>query len=170
MDRRSYLTQVAAIASLGLAGCSESGTPTRQPEQTPTPTTEPMETPTPTPTDEPMATASPTDSPAPTPTPTPRPEVAAEVVVGPDASFRFEPDTVEIAIGETVRWLWDSQGHNVRPGDVPSESDWSGTPGDDSDTYKSGYVYTHAFEVAGEYGYYCAPHRTSGMTGTVVVG
>jgi plastocyanin len=30
--------------------------------------------------------------------------------------------------------------------------------------------YEHTFEVEGEYGYFCVPHESSGMTGTVVVG
>jgi plastocyanin len=65
--------------------------------------------------------------------------------------------------------VWESRGHNVKPADVPAESDWTGTEGDRGTTYPSGHVYTHTFEVAGTYDYVCVPHRTSGMVGTVVV-
>lgn len=165
MERRRYLKRIAGIVTVGLAGCSESGTPDPGTEASPTPSPGPTDTST----EGATGTDTPTDSPTSTPTHTPRSEVAAEVVVGPDASFRFEPSTVEIAAGETVRWIWDSRGHNVKPGDVPSDADWSGTPGERSKTYQSGYTYTHTFEAAGEYGYYCVPHRGQGMTGTVVV-
>lgn len=167
MDRRKYLKQVAAIATAGLAGCSENGSPTQQPEQSPTPTPEP--TGTPSPTDDPMDTESPTDSPTPSPTPTPRPEVAAEVTVGPGGETRFDPASVTIATGETVRWIWDSSNHNVEPEDIPDDADWTGTEGDSGKTYSAGHVYTHTFEVAGEYDYVCVPHQSLGMTGTVVV-
>ena len=38
-----------------------------------------------------------------------------DVVVGPD--FRlFDPDTVNISVGDTVRWTWASSGHSVTSG------------------------------------------------------
>lgn len=173
MDRRTYVRAVAALGGVGVAGCSGSptdtepgtgtdGTPTRS--EGGTATDETTESPTGT------GTPTPTESATDTPTPTPRPEVAAEVAVGPDARFRFDPDSVEVAVGETVRWVWASRGHNVKPEDIPAESDWTGTAGDRGTTYRSGHVHTHAFEVAGTYDYVCVPHRTSGMVGTVVVG
>jgi len=35
--------------------------------------------------------------------------------------------------------------------------------------FDAGEAYEHTFEVAGEYGHFCVPHESSGMTGTVVV-
>lgn len=52
---------------------------------------------------------------------------------------------------------------------TPEDSTWSGTPGGDGTTYDTGYVYEYTFEVAGEYEYYCAPHRSLGMTGSFTV-
>lgn len=163
---------MAVASALGVAGCSGSeagdGTPpsqtgTRTPDETPSPeSTDEMEA-----TETPRETASPT--PTRTPTPTPRPAVAAEVAVGAGGAFRFDPDRVTVAAGDTVRWVWAAQGHNVRPGSVPAGADWTGTAGGDGDTFDAGHVYTHGFEVAGTYDYYCAPHRSAGMTGTVVV-
>ena len=37
-----------------------------------------------------------------------------DVAVGPD--FAFHPDTVNISVGDTVRWTWDGSGHSVTSG------------------------------------------------------
>jgi len=178
VNRRRYLQALAGGVAAGLAGCSggSDGTPatslTPTPDEstsTPTPTRTATDTATPTPESEATATPSPTATASPTPTPTPLPEVAAEVVVGPDASFRFDPETVEVSTGDTVRWLWDSPGHNVKPDGIPDESDWSGTPGEAFDTFGAGHVYAHTFEVAGRFDYKCNPHQSQGMVGAVLV-
>lgn len=163
MDRRRYLRRAAAALAAGLAGCGASpddGTDA-EPTATSTPTAEPTPTDTPTPTDSP--------TPSPTATPTELPPVAAEVTVGPGGALRFDPETVSVAVGETVRWLWDSGGHNVKPSSIPSGSDWSGTTGGNTETFGAGHVYEHTFEVAGRYDYICFPHRSAGMTATVTV-
>jgi len=100
----------------------------------------------------------------------------AEVVAGPEGAWRFEPREVEIAVGGTVEWYFDSPGHNVSANpdddslvDIPegAEPFRSFEPGDsslnDPDT-----TFTHTFEVPGEYVYVCTPHVPQ-MRGTVVV-
>ncbi|MFC7193430.1 plastocyanin/azurin family copper-binding protein [Halosimplex aquaticum] len=72
-------------------------------------------------------------------------------------------------VGETVVWVWHSSGHNVRPESTPSGSDFSGTAGGDDRLYDEGHTLSHTFEVAGEYEYYCNPHRSAGMTGSFTV-
>jgi len=94
---------------------------------------------------------------------------ATTVVVAPEGDLAFDPGTVTVAVGDTVRWEWDGSGHNVRPDSRPDGADWTGTPGGAGETYDSGHEYAHTFEVAGRYEYYCAPHRSVGMTGAVVV-
>ena len=91
------------------------------------------------------------------------------VTVAADGEYRFDPETVTVPVGATVRWEWAGSGHNVRPGSQPADADWSGTPGGDGETYDQGYSYSFTFEVPGQYEYYCAPHRSIGMVGTVVV-
>jgi len=114
------------------------------------------------------AETTPTETPSPTPTETPA--SATQVVeVGAGDGFRFAPESFEIAVGETVRWVWEVGGHNVTPDETPGGADWSGTPGGDSETYDAGHEYAHTFEAAGEYTYYCAPHRSVGMTGSFTV-
>lgn len=169
MKRRRFVTAVSSIGAFGLAGCTGSEeTPTNSPTETPTDTPTATVTPTEagTPTDSPTPSDTPTATPEATPTATPG---ATVVTVAPGGDFRFEPREVTVSTGETVRWVWDAGGHNVKPDDVPSESEWTGSPGGRTETHGEGFEYEHAFEVAGTYGYVCVPHESFGMTGTVYV-
>jgi plastocyanin len=91
------------------------------------------------------------------------------VVVGPDGTNVFDSDSLTVAVGETVTWTWDSNTHNVVVESQPDGADWSGTDGGATETYDEGYEYTHTFDTAGTYEYYCSPHRGLGMEGEVVV-
>ncbi|WP_227130897.1 plastocyanin/azurin family copper-binding protein [Halorubellus salinus] len=71
--------------------------------------------------------------------------------------------------GDTVEWVWSSGGHNVVADTTPEGSDWTGTMDAPTAVYDAGHAYSHTFEIAGTYSYYCNPHRGSGMTGEVVV-
>ena len=174
MDRRTFLARSAPVALVGLAGCT-GGDDTSDPDDTPTPTATDSSTPTATATgtptdatDTPTATEEPTDSPTPTEESTPTPQPDAEVVVAPDGALRFEPRSFTIAAGDSVRWTWDSGGHNVSPtdGQQPEGANWAGR---DESLYSSGTTHVHTFEVAGTYEYHCDPHQTSGMTGSFTV-
>lgn len=88
------------------------------------------------------------------------------MAVGPGGRLVFEPETFEVAAGDTVRWEWASPGHNVSPEDQPAEASWSG---DDESTYGSGHSYAYTFAVPGRYEYHCDPHQTVGMTGSFTV-
>ena len=193
MRRRHLLQTAAAALAAGLAGCGQgdgNGTPTDADgaagtdEASPSPspstgdtqsgTTRADGTPSP---DEETTTpgtltesATPTDGATPAPTATPTESDVAQVVrVAADSELTFAPESFAVATGETVRWVWEGGGHNVVPDSTPSGSDWEGTPGGSGDTYDEGYEYSHTFEVAGEYEYYCAPHRSLGMEGSFTV-
>jgi len=44
-----------------------------------------------------------------------------DVIVGPVGNeFSFVPDTVNITVGDTVRWTWESDFHSVTSGDSTS--------------------------------------------------
>lgn len=90
------------------------------------------------------------------------------VDVAPDG-FQFEPSSLEIEPGETVRWIWRDDGHNVRVRSKPDGSSWSGTAGSGSDTYPAGHEHTFTFETPGTYRYFCAPHQTLGLEGSITV-
>ncbi|WP_134672053.1 plastocyanin/azurin family copper-binding protein [Halorussus marinus] len=92
-----------------------------------------------------------------------------EVTVGPGGDLVFEPAEIEIQPGTTVKWVWDSDNHNVVADSTPEGADWEGTEGGDSETYNTGHEYSHTFEVEGDYEYYCTPHRSAGMVGTITV-
>ncbi|MFC4449713.1 plastocyanin/azurin family copper-binding protein [Halorussus aquaticus] len=92
-----------------------------------------------------------------------------EVVVGPGGSLVFEPAELTIAPGTTVKWVWESDNHNVVPESQPDGANWEGTDGGASKTYNTGHEYSHTFETTGTYEYFCQPHKTAGMVGTITV-
>ncbi|EMA51138.1 plastocyanin/azurin family copper-binding protein [Halococcus thailandensis] len=99
------------------------------------------------------------------------------VASGPDGRLVFEPEAVEVSVGDTVSWEFESAGHNV--GAVPKDSEEVSLPdgaepfasydGDPYAVVEEGQTYEHTFETAGEYTYVCIPHVSSGMVGTVTV-
>ncbi|WP_231188126.1 plastocyanin/azurin family copper-binding protein [Haladaptatus sp. DYF46] len=92
------------------------------------------------------------------------------VQVGPGGDLIFDPDSVTITPGTTLEFVWDSDNHNIFVENQPDGGNWDGTPGGQSKLYNTGYTYSHTFDTNGEYEYYCVPHRSAGMTGTVTVG
>jgi plastocyanin len=95
-----------------------------------------------------------------------------DVAVGKGGDV-FVPDTVNISVGDTVRWTWAESGHSVTSGPpcVPdsqycSPNDMNCFPGTTSDL---GTVYTHTFSQSGTYAYHCIVHCIIGMTGVVNV-
>ncbi|MFB6220433.1 MAG: plastocyanin/azurin family copper-binding protein [Halolamina sp.] len=92
-----------------------------------------------------------------------------EVIVGPGGSLVFEPETLEITPGTTVNFVWDSDNHNIVVESQPEGANWEGTPGDASTTYDTGYEYSHTFDTLGTYDYFCEPHKSAGMVGTIEV-
>lgn len=97
--------------------------------------------------------------------------------------FAFEPETATIKRGQMVRWKNTSDvGHTVTAyeDEIPSGAEYFASGGFDSERaarnditagiVASGDEYEHTFEQAGTYGYYCIPHESSGMVGTVQVG
>src|SRR5215471_13603351 len=78
-----------------------------------------------------------------------------DVAVGPGGGFTFNPSTVNISVGDTVRWTWSSSFHSVTSGppcqadsQYCSPNDMNCAAGTLSNT---GTVYTHTFTAAGTY-------------------
>ena len=111
---------------------------------------------------------------APTTTTTTLPRIGGTttVAVGPSsAPFGFAPRTVTIHVGETVRWRWDSSGHDVVSGSGSPDGRFC-SPNDracGSTFSNAGTTYEHTFTEAGTFPYYCSPHVSLGMTGRVIV-
>lgn len=78
---------------------------------------------------------------------------------------RFDPATIEIDVGTTVRWVnVGRNSHNVL--DIESEEFGVATS-----KFGPGKVYTHRFDTPGTFAYWCSLHgsRTRGMVGRIVV-
>jgi plastocyanin len=98
------------------------------------------------------------------------------VMVGPGGMLVFDPATVTIKVGDTVRCMWASSFHSVVSGVVVSGANMPDgkfcSPDDmncGTTVSNMGTVYDHTFTTAGTYPYFCAPHGVIGMTGTVIV-
>lgn len=102
--------------------------------------------------------------------------------VSMNEAFAFEPETLTISAGTTVRWVNDSDvGHTVTAYEdrIPTEALYFASGGFESERtarndvsrglLATGDTYNHTFDVTGIYEYVCIPHESSGMTGTVTV-
>ena len=99
------------------------------------------------------------------------------VIVGQGGSLTFVPNTLTIRAGQTVHWVWASNFHNVVSGTVtggnempdgkfcsPNDTNCSNPP-----LSNTGATYDHTFTEVGSYPYFCVPHGTVGMVGTIEV-
>ena len=76
----------------------------------------------------------------------------------------FSPNILQIASGDTVRFVPNDKGHNsVSDKNMLPEGakGWKGKISDEVSV---------TFDVEGTYGYFCQPHRSLGMVGLVLVG
>jgi plastocyanin len=96
-----------------------------------------------------------------------------DVTVGPGGFFTFSPNTVNISVGDTVRWTWGSDGHSVTSGEGCSANSQFCSPDDMNcsgfNLSDTGTIYQHTFGTAGTYTYYCVAHCFRGMVGTINV-
>ncbi|AGN02131.1 blue (type 1) copper domain-containing protein [Salinarchaeum sp. Harcht-Bsk1] len=90
----------------------------------------------------------------------------ATVTVGAEGESHFSPQSVEIAVGETVVWESVSPDHQIRPQETPEGADWSGMG---ASFLGEGQTYSHTFETAGTYTYSCSTYHSSAEPGTVEV-
>jgi len=87
-------------------------------------------------------------------------EVGAE---GNGGNLAFGPAAVHVDNGATVVWEWTGNGgaHNVVSEDGAFESELTG---------EGGFTFEHTFGEDGLFNYFCQPHKSVGMKGSVVVG
>ncbi|GAA0198352.1 plastocyanin/azurin family copper-binding protein [Haladaptatus pallidirubidus] len=99
-------------------------------------------------------------------------------------SVSFNPKEFEVEVGETVVWVnTDMRNHSVTAYEagIPEGAEYFASGGFESeqaarDAWRNGNgtinpntTYEHTFEVPGEYAYFCIPHESGGMSGTIVV-
>ncbi|CAN5766803.1 hypothetical protein BH11MYX4_BH11MYX4_52730 [soil metagenome] len=77
----------------------------------------------------------------------------------------FDPPAVTIKANQKVRWVWIAGNHNVVSGAscTPDGKFTSGNVGGVPTTFE------HTFTEAGSFPYFCDPHCSVGMKGTVTV-
>ena len=76
----------------------------------------------------------------------------------------FEPAFLQIEVGDTVKFIPTDKGHNAETiKDMFPE-------GGNEFKGKINEEFSVTFDVAGAYGYKCAPHFAMGMVGLIVVG
>ena len=97
-----------------------------------------------------------------------------DVAVGKGGDV-FVPDTVNISVGDTVRWTWAESGHSVTSGDSTSctaDGQFCSPNNTNCGTCVTsiiGFVYEFTFTQAGTFSYFCCVHCAIGMTGVVNV-
>ena len=97
-----------------------------------------------------------------------------DVIVAPGGAFVFSPNEIVIEVGDTVRWTWDSGGHNVGSGlpGEPTDAFLSGPPADAGTVFEVVFdqEFLDANPIKGNlYDYHCHPHGSFGMIGSVQV-
>ena len=98
------------------------------------------------------------------------------------ADHAFTPEMLEISSGEVVKWVNDTdEAHTVTAvedslpdgaeyfssGGAASEDDATGDLS--AELIEPGEAFEWTFDEPGTYRYYCIPHRSDGMEGSVVV-
>ena len=79
------------------------------------------------------------------------------------SNFAYEPATLKIAVGDTVRWVWSDGTHTVTEGkDCTAKAG-----GFDSARHTAAFTYEHTFDVAGTFDYFCDYREHCTMMGQV---
>ena len=100
----------------------------------------------------------------PDPSPTPAPVQTTTIRLITSGGNRFEPANVEVPVGATVTFVWESGFHDVTSAGSPSFQS-SGNPVSPPKTFPV------TFTQPGTYTFFCSVHgtATSGMRGTITV-
>lgn len=99
---------------------------------------------------------------------------ATVTMVTTDDGTHFEPHVVWVEQGGTVTWELESGSHTTTA--YAADNDAPQRIPDDADAWDSGTIseaggtFEHTFETTGVYDYFCVPHESTGMLGSVVVG
>jgi plastocyanin len=96
-----------------------------------------------------------------------------DVMVAPGGTLTFNPSTVNISVGDTVRWTWAASGHSVTSGNPCTADGQFCSPNNmncsQCVTSALGFVYEFTFTQAGNFSYFCCVHCAFGMIGAVNV-
>ena len=88
---------------------------------------------------------------------------ALDVTMGSDMNLVFEPSEITINAGDTIRFVNDAlPPHNVIIEDHPELTH-------DELAFASGDSFEITFPEAGDFNFWCDPHKGAGMTGVIHV-
>jgi plastocyanin len=93
------------------------------------------------------------------------------VKMGSDSGvLKFEPDTLTIKAGDSVKWVNNKLApHNVVFDSSKMDEAVATKMSHKSLLFSPGESFESTFNEPGEYSYYCEPHRGAGMVGKIVV-
>jgi plastocyanin len=78
--------------------------------------------------------------------------------------FFFNPNTLTVQLGDTIRWVWQAGSHTTTSAALPT-----GAAAWDAPITSSNQSFMYKPAVAGTYGYVCTPHAGMGQVGSFVV-
>lgn len=79
------------------------------------------------------------------------------------SGFSFNPQTLNVEVGDVIRWVWTGGNHNTTAVNVPVGADTWASPLDSGNQQ-----FEYEVTVAGNYAYVCTFHSGSGMVGSFV--
>ncbi len=77
------------------------------------------------------------------------------------SNFQFSPNTLNVNVGDTIRWTWVNGTHTTTSGIVPNGAASWNSPISSSST-----SFDYKVTVAGNYSYLCVPHEGMNMIAT----
>jgi plastocyanin len=99
---------------------------------------------------------------------------AAVAMVTENEKKHFKPHVVWIKPGGTVTWALESGTHSTTAyhpnNDKPLRIPEGGSAWNSGTLSKQGVTFEHTFDTKGVYDYFCIPHESLGMVGSVIVG
>ena len=103
------------------------------------------------------------------------PSAEAEITMTTtESGYHFEPHVVWVETGGRVSWINESGSHSTtayHPANEEPQLAPDGAAAWDSGVLSAqDATFDHTFETEGVYHYYCTPHETAGMIGSVIVG
>lgn len=101
-------------------------------------------------------------------------DTAEVAMVTTDNGDHFEPHVARVNVGGTVTFVNESGSHSATAyhpnNDQPQLVPDGAAAWDSGLLSEEGATFEHTFETEGVYHYYCTPHETVGMIGSVIVG
>ncbi|MCX6285953.1 MAG: plastocyanin/azurin family copper-binding protein [Bacteroidetes bacterium] len=78
-------------------------------------------------------------------------------------NFFFNPSSLNVTVGDTVKWVWVSGSHTTTSSTIPA-----GATSWDHLINSSNTTYSYTVTAAGTYDYVCTPHAAMGMVASFV--